>query len=106
MDPEVRSTIREMGSAASGAVSATAACPLRARSAGQRRVLTVTCGQPGRPSDLRTGRLTRCAHRPSKQPVAGSNPAGRAQRSSHLTCAYLYYVKSSQSSSDQRRRNC
>jgi hypothetical protein len=58
--------------------TARTACPLRARSAGQSRVLTVTPGQPGMPVDLRTGRLTRCANRPSKQPVAGSNPAGRA----------------------------
>jgi hypothetical protein len=45
-------------------------CPLRARSAGQRRVLAVTPGQPGMPADLRTGRPTRCAYRPSKQRVA------------------------------------
>ena len=57
-----RAQIRKMWSAASGAVSA--ACPLRARSAGQGRVLTVTHGQPGIPADLRTGRLTRCANRP------------------------------------------
>jgi hypothetical protein len=36
------------------------------RSAGQRRVLTVTHGQPNTAADLRTGRLTRCANRPSK----------------------------------------
>ncbi len=35
------------------------ACPLRARSAGQRRELTVTPGQPDTPPDLRSGRLTR-----------------------------------------------
>ena len=40
-------------------------CPLRARSAGQRRVLTITRGQPDAPAYLRTGRLTRCAYRPS-----------------------------------------
>jgi len=39
-------------------------CPLRARSAGRRRVLTVTPGQPDTPAHLRTGRLTRCANRP------------------------------------------
>src|SRR6202162_1037338 len=49
---------------------ADAACPLRARSAGQYGELTVTPGQPNRLTHLRTGRLTRCAHRPSKQPVA------------------------------------
>src|SRR5580700_5210190 len=43
---------------------ADAACPLRARSAGQYRELTVTPGQPNRLAHLRTGRLTRCAHRP------------------------------------------
>jgi hypothetical protein len=43
------------------------ACPLRARSAGQRRELTVTPGQADTPADLRTGRLTRCANRPPKQ---------------------------------------
>jgi hypothetical protein len=41
----------------------------RARSAGQRRELTVTPGQPDTPADLRTGRLTRCANRPSQQRV-------------------------------------
>jgi hypothetical protein len=46
------------------------ACPLRARSAGQRREITVTPGQPDTPADLWTGRLTRCANRPSKQRVA------------------------------------
>ena len=33
---------------------------------GQRRELTVTPGQPDTPAHLRTGRLTRCANRPSK----------------------------------------
>jgi len=47
------------------------ACPLRARSAGQRREITVTYDKPGTAADLRTGRLTRCANRPSnKQRVA------------------------------------
>src|SRR5271169_6148891 len=50
---------------------ADAACPLRARSAGQYGELTVTPGQPNRLTHLRTGRLTRCANRPSKQRVAG-----------------------------------
>jgi hypothetical protein len=45
------------------------ACPLRARSGGQRRELTVTPGQPDTPAHLWTGRLTRCANRPSKQKV-------------------------------------
>ena len=49
---------------------AQAACPLRARSAGQRRELTATPGQPDTPAHLRTGRLTRCANRPSKQRVS------------------------------------
>src|SRR5271169_4310897 len=48
---------------------ADAACPLRARSAGQYGELTVTPGQPNRLTHLRTGRLTRCANRPSKQRV-------------------------------------
>ena len=39
------------------------ACPM-GRS---RRELTVTPGQADIPADLRTGRLTRCANRPSKQ---------------------------------------
>jgi hypothetical protein len=42
------------------------ACPLRARSGGQRRELTVTRGQPQRAAEQRTGRLTRCANRPFK----------------------------------------
>jgi hypothetical protein len=41
-------------------------CPLRARSAGQRRELAVTPGQPDTPAHLRTGRLSRCVNRPSK----------------------------------------
>ena len=49
-------------------------CPLRARSASQRRLLTVIPGQPDILAHLRTGRLTRCAHRPSKQRVAGPVP--------------------------------
>jgi hypothetical protein len=52
------------------------ACPLRARSAGQRRELTVTPGQPDTAAHLRTGRLTRCANRPSKQEV-NTGPRGR-----------------------------
>jgi hypothetical protein len=44
-------------------------CPLPARSAGQRRELTVTPGQPDAPAHLRTGRVIRCANRPSKQEV-------------------------------------
>jgi hypothetical protein len=44
-------------------------CPLCARSAGQRRELMVTPGQPGTPAHLRTGWLTRCANRLSKQKV-------------------------------------
>ena len=44
-------------------------CPLRARSAGQHRELTVTPGQPDTSVHLHTGRLTRCANRPSKQRV-------------------------------------
>ena len=47
------------------------ACPLSARSAGQRRELTVTPGQSEIPAHLRTGWLTRCAYRPSKQRVQG-----------------------------------
>ena len=39
---------------------------LRARSASQRRELTVTAGQPDTPAHLRTGRPTSCANRPSK----------------------------------------
>jgi hypothetical protein len=46
-----------------------AACPLRARSAGQHREIMVTPGQPDTSADLRTGRLTHCANRPSKQRV-------------------------------------
>jgi ABC-2 type transport system ATP-binding protein len=42
-------------------------CPLHARSGGQLRKLTVTRGQPDIPAHLRTGRLTRCAYRSSKQ---------------------------------------
>src|SRR5580692_6583406 len=57
------------------------ACPLRARSAGQRRELTVTPGQPDTPAHLGTGRLTRCAYRPSKQRVTCSNLAWEAQGS-------------------------
>jgi hypothetical protein len=55
------------------------ACPLRARSAGQRREITVTPGQPDTPADLWTGRLTRCANRPSKQRVVQPRvqPKGR-----------------------------
>jgi hypothetical protein len=45
-------------------------CPLHARSAGQRRELTVTSGQPDVSPHQRRGRLTRCANRPSKQWVA------------------------------------
>ena len=48
--------------------------PLRARSAGQRRELTVTPGQPDTPAHLRTGRLTRCANRPSKQVTPSRQP--------------------------------
>ena len=44
-------------------------CPLRARSASQRREITVAPGQPYVPAHLRTGRPTRCANRPSKQRV-------------------------------------
>jgi len=45
------------------------ACSLHARSAGQRRVLVVTPGQPDPPAHLHTGRLARCANRPSEQAV-------------------------------------
>jgi hypothetical protein len=44
-------------------------CPLRARSAGQRRVFAVTPRQPDTPAHLRTRRLTRCANRSFKQRV-------------------------------------
>jgi hypothetical protein len=67
---------------------------LRARSAGQRRELAVTPGQPGTPAHLRTGRLTRCANRPSEQrvilrrrlgaSVAGA-PRGRGSASRRIT---------------------
>jgi len=52
------------------------ACPLRARSAGQRRELTVTRGQPYTRAHLHTGRLTRCANRPSKQRVVDNAVTG------------------------------
>jgi hypothetical protein len=45
------------------------------------RETAVTGGHPRAPrmaSDLGTRRLTPCLQRPSKQRVAGSNPAGRA----------------------------
>ena len=58
---------------------ADAACPLRARSAGQYGELTVTPGQPNRLTHLRTGRLTRCAYRPSKQEV-GADPKASVPR--------------------------
>src|SRR5690242_15073533 len=54
------------------------ACPLRARSAGQRQELTVTPGQSEIPAHLRAGWLTRYAHRPSKQRVS---PVTAARRS-------------------------
>ena len=57
-------------------------CPLRARSAGQRRVFAVTPGQPDTQAQLRTGRLTRCAYRPSK---LGSTPP-KAAHDSHAPC--------------------
>ncbi len=44
-------------------VRAQTTCPLHARLAGQRRVLTVTPRQPATSAHLRTGRLTRCANR-------------------------------------------
>jgi uncharacterized protein (UPF0548 family) len=47
-------------------------CPLRARSAGQRRELAVTPGQPGTPARLHLGRLTRCANRPKQWVGRGS----------------------------------
>ncbi len=49
------------------------ACPLRARSAGQRRVHAVTPGQPHARAHLRTCRLTRCANRPSKLVIVPSS---------------------------------
>jgi hypothetical protein len=45
-------------------------CPLRARSTGRHRVITVTPRQPATPAELHKGRLTRCANRPSKQRVS------------------------------------
>jgi hypothetical protein len=53
-------------------------CPLRARSAGQRRGPTVTPGQPDMPIHLRIPRSLECGQRPSKQPVARSSPYGAA----------------------------
>jgi len=47
-------------------------CPLRARSAGQRRELTVTSGQADIPAHVRKGWPTRCANRPSKQGINGT----------------------------------
>ena len=41
--------------------------PVACRSAGQRRVFTVTPGQPNKLTHLRTGRLTRCANRSSSR---------------------------------------
>ena len=55
------------------------ACPLRARSIGQPGYLRSLADSRDAPAHLRMGRLTRCAYRPSKQRVAGSNPAGRAR---------------------------
>ena len=49
-------------------------CPLRARSAGQHWELAVTAGRADTAAHLRTGRLTHCANRPSKQRVAGPVP--------------------------------
>ena len=65
----------------------TGPCPLRAPSAGQYGELTVTPGQPNRLTHLRTGRLTRCTNRPSKQRVegpAGLREAGRPRRENGL----------------------
>jgi hypothetical protein len=53
------------------------ACSLQARSAGQRRELTVISGQPDRPAYLPTSRLTRCANRPlSRRSRAGADSNG------------------------------
>lgn len=41
-------------------------CPLRARSAGQRRELTVNTGQPDTPAHLRTGKPPPTRPRPPK----------------------------------------
>jgi hypothetical protein len=48
-------------------------CPLRTRSAGQRRELAVTPGQPGTPAHPHLGRLTRCANRPVSNGSGGKS---------------------------------
>jgi len=63
-------TVRAVTGCQSSCVRPQTTCPLRARSAGQRQELTVNAGQPDTPAHLRTGRLTRCANRPSKLRVA------------------------------------
>jgi hypothetical protein len=54
---------------------------LRARSAGQRQVLTVTRGQPSTPVHLRTDRLTRCA---SRLLSSGSRPGNERRVSARF----------------------
>jgi hypothetical protein len=64
-------------------------CPLCARSAGQPRGLTVTPGQCATSAHLRTGRLTRCPNRPSKQRVRWQDPETRwQQRQAAATCGH------------------
>jgi hypothetical protein len=63
-------------------------CPLCARSSGKPPAITATHGQAASASYLRIGRWTRCLRRPSKQRVAGSNPARRAGQR-HITILSL-----------------
>jgi hypothetical protein len=90
----------DQGRAASRRKRQQTACPLRARSAGQHRELTVTPGQPGTPAHLRTGRLTRCANRPSGQRVR------YGPTSSNIFAALLHSVAlTSRASRYDRRLN-